>query len=146
MRLPSHTAQSIAFNNFARSLVSCLFCKDEQICSLSNKFCLLLHFWCLVNQKTRSTPLTHCKKSYFWLVKSTGAKLKVKECNVLFIVILFCIIFAKEIIFVLSSIMVLVCKMAFAESMIHILEWMRFELLCTNVLLVGKIGKVLFSI
>ena len=35
--------------------------------------------------------------------------------------------------------------MAFAKSMIHILEWMCFELLCTNVLVVGKIGKVLFS-
>ena len=32
--------------------------------------------------------------------------------------------------------------MAFAKSMIHILEWMCFELLCTNVLVVGKIGKV----
>ena len=33
--------------------------------------------------------------------------------------------------------------MAFAKSMIHILEWMCFELLCTNILVVGKIGKVL---
>ena len=57
------------------------------------------------------------------------AKLKVKECNVLFSEILFCIIFAKEIIFVLSSIMVLVCNitflksnMTFVKSMIHIIE------------------------
>ena len=35
--------------------------------------------------------------------------------------------------------------MAFAKSIIHILEWMCFELFCTNVLVVGKIGKVLFS-
>ena len=71
----------------------------------------------------------HCKKSDFRFVKSTVAKLKVKECNVLFSVILFCIIFAKEIIFVLSSIMVLVCNitflksnMTFVKSMIHIIE------------------------
>ena len=42
-------------------------------------------------------------------------------------------------------IMVLVCNMAFAKTMIHILELICFELLCTNVLVVGKIGKVLFS-
>ena len=42
--------------------------------------------------------------------------------------------------------MVLVCNMAFAKSMIHILELMCFELLFTNVPVVGKIGKVLFSI
>ena len=42
--------------------------------------------------------------------------------------------------------MVLVCNMAFAKSMIHIFEWMYFDLLCTNVLVVGKIEKVLFSI
>ena len=41
--------------------------------------------------------------------------------------------------------MVLVCNMAFAKSMIHILERMVFELLCTNVLVVGKIEKVLFT-
>ena len=39
--------------------------------------------------------------------------------------------------------MVLVCNMAFAKSMIHILELMCFELLFTNVPVVGKIGKVL---
>ena len=73
--------------------------------------------------------IPHCKKSDFRFVKSTVAKLKVKECNVLFSVILFCIIFAKEIIFVLSSIMVLVCNitflksnMTFVKSMIHIIE------------------------
>ena len=52
--------------------------------------------------------MLHCKESDFRFVKSTVAKLKVKECNVLFSVILFSIISAKEIIFVLSSIMVLV--------------------------------------
>ena len=41
--------------------------------------------------------------------------------------------------------MVLVCNMAFAKSMIHILEQMVFELFCTNVLVVGKIEKVLFT-
>ena len=73
----------------------------------------------------------HCKKSDFRFVKSTGAKLKVKECNVLFSVILFWIIFAKEIIFVLSSIMVLVCNIKFLKSMNHIIEWMCYELLNT---------------
>ena len=94
----------------------------------------------------------HCKKSDFRFVKSTGAKLKVKECNVLFSVILFCIIFAKEIIFVLSSIMVLVCNitflksnMTFVKSMIHIIEWMCYELLYTHVVVLVKIGRVLFS-
>ena len=42
--------------------------------------------------------------------------------------------------------MVLVCNMAFAKSMIHILERMVFELLCTNVLVVGKTGKVLLTL
>ena len=94
----------------------------------------------------------HCKKSDFRFVKSTVAKLKVKECNVLFSVILFCIIFAKEIIFVLSSIMVLVCNitflksnMTFVKSMIHIIEWMCYELLYTHVVVLVKIGRVLFS-
>ena len=44
-----------------------------------------------------------------------------------------------------SSIMVLVCNMAFAKSMIYILAWMCFELLCTNVLVVSIIGKLLFT-
>ena len=94
----------------------------------------------------------HCKKSDFRFVKSTVAKLKVKECNVLFSVILFCIIFAKEIIFVLSSIMVLVCNitflksnMTFVKSIIHIIEWMCYELLYTHVVVLVKIGRVLFS-
>ena len=64
--------------------------------------------------------MPHCKKSDFPFVKVQGD-------------------------FVQSSVMVLVCNMAFAKSMIHILELMCSELLCTNVLLVGKIGKVLFS-
>ena len=94
----------------------------------------------------------HCKKSDFRFVKSTVAKLKVKECNVLFSEILFCIIFAKEIIFVLSSIMVLVCNitflksnMTFVKSIIHIIEWMCYELLYTHVVVLVKIGRVLFS-
>ena len=87
----------------------------------------------------------HCKKSDFWFVKSTGAKLKVKECNVLFSVILFCMIFAKEIIFVLSSIMVLVCNITFLKSMIHIIEWMCYELLYTHVVVLVKMWGVLFS-
>ena len=80
------------------------------------------------------------------------AKLKVKECNVLFSIILFCIIFAKEIIFVLSSIMVLVCNitflksnMTFVKSIIHIIERMCYELLYTHVGVLVKIGRVLFS-
>ena len=80
------------------------------------------------------------------------AKLKVKECNVLFSVILFCIIFGKQIIFVLSSIMVLVCNitflksnMTFVKSMIHIIELMCYELLYTHVVVLVKIGRVLFS-
>ena len=87
----------------------------------------------------------HCKKSDFRFVKSTVAKLKVKECNVLFSVLLFCIIFAKEIIFVHSSIMVLVCNMTFIKSRIHIIEWMCCELLYTQVVVLFKIGGVLFS-
>ena len=94
---------------------------------------------------TQASILHHCKKSDFRFVKSTGAKLKVKECNVLFSVILFCIIFAKEIIFVLSSIMVLVCNITFLKSMIHIIEWMCYELLYTHVVVLVKIGRVLFS-
>ena len=88
---------------------------------------------------------TSLQKSDFRFVKSTGAKLKVKECNVLFSVISFCIIFAKEIIFVLSSIMVLVCDIIFLKSMIHIIEWMCYELLYTHVVVLVKIGRVLFS-
>ena len=88
----------------------------------------------------------HCKKSDFRFVNSTRAKLKVKECNVLFSVILFCIIFAKEIIFVQSSIMVIVCNITFLKSMIHIIESMCYELLYTHVVVLVKIGRVLFSV
>ena len=38
------------------------------------------------------------------------------KCNVLFSVISFCIIFAKEIIFALSSLMVLVCNITFLRK------------------------------
>ena len=92
------------------------------------------------------------KNLFSYLLKSTVAKLKVNVCNVLFSVILFCIFFAKEIIFVLSSIMVLVCNitflksnMTFVKSIIHIIEWMCYELLYTHVVVLVKIGRVLFS-
>ena len=48
--------------------------------------------------------------------------LRFKSKNVLFSVILFSMISAKEIIFVQSSIMVLVCNMTFIKSRIHIIE------------------------
>ena len=103
-------------------------------------------------RRALSCTFVHCEKSDFWFVKSTEAKLKVKECNVLFSEILFCIIFAKEIIFVLSSIMVLVCNitflksnMTFVKSIIHIIEWMCYELLYTHVVVLVKIGRVLFT-
>ena len=133
-------------------------CREAGFCPLLRAFPLLrsallrvLSVYPIIFYASSFFPI-HCKKSDFWFVKSTGAKLKVKECNVLFSVILFCIIFAKEIIFVLSSIMVLVCNitflksnMTFVKSMIHIIEWMCYELLYTHVVVLVKIGRVLFS-
>ena len=101
-----------------------------------------------VNPEMASNGSPRCRtlqKIWFPICKKYRGKVKSYEVNVLFSVILFCIIFAKEIIFVLSSITVLVCNITFLKSMIHIIEWMCYELLYTHVVVLVKIGRVLFS-
>ena len=51
------------------------------------------------------------QKIWFLICKKYRGKVKGQECSVLFSVILFSMISVKEIIFVQSSIMVLVCNM-----------------------------------
>ena len=89
--------------------------------------------------------LNALQKIWFLICKKYGGKVKGQQCSVLFSVILFSMISAKEIIFVQSSIMVLVCNMTFIKSRIHIIEWMCCELLYTHVVVLFKIGGVLFS-
>ena len=72
-------------------------------------------------------------------------KVKSWECSVLFSVVLFSKISAIEIIFVICSKMVLVCNMTFVKSSIDIIQSMCNVLLYTHVVVLVKIGRVLFS-
>ena len=108
-----------------------------------------------MNLKSRLSELMDIftlQKTWFPFCKKHRSKVKSLECSVIFSVMLFSLISAKEIIFVLSSIVVLVCNltflksnMTFVKSMIHIIEWMCYELLYTQVVVLVKIGRVLFS-
>ena len=62
-----------------------------------------------------------------------------------FIIILFSKISAREIIFVLCSIMALVCNMEFVKRNIDIIELMCYVSLDTHAVVLVKIGRILFS-
>ena len=70
---------------------------------------------------------THRKKYDFLFAKSTGAKLKAWSVVYFLRGILFSKNTAKEIIFLLISIMVLLCNMIFLKSRIPIIESMYYE-------------------